>query len=751
MSEISCNGHRSLSLGSKELFALTLTLIAITDLSVFLDIPVLRPILGFVLLTFVTGFLLLQNLKLTNFTPAEKAAVLVGLSISFILFVPFLMDLFFPALGISQPISTVPLITTFSVLLFALSIVTYKRDAFAFRITVSDYRTVAENVLTPPALGLGLILMLSILGGLSIWFYSNTLLALLSIATIVLVMGLLAANRLGGERFYPFYIVAIAIALQYTRTLASANLFGSDVLYELSYSEIVKLGGYWNATAATSSPYPGMLSVSILPNVYSLVLNVDTIWVYKVIFPVLFAVVPLGLYLILKPQFGSRSALLSTFLFMSFSGFYEIMPEITREEIALVFLVLVVLLISNKRLQKLETSALVILFMAGMVVSHYATSYIFVFLLVFAWIGSALINQRDRKRNGRVALTSALVILCLVLTFGWYAFVSGAYTLASIVSIGSHTSTSLLTEFFAPNTDVTIGVFGGGTPAASILHLLARYWQLATEVLIAVGVILIIRHRQTSGISNTFFLISLGAVCIALVTVAVPVLGVAIGTARAYDFVLLFLVPYCVFGATYIVDTVSRWLGANSNSIHKLRYIALMGLLLPYFLFNSGAVFEVAENPANYIPSQGQWQVRSNLMSVGTEAGTLRWSYLEEASTPNADVYAAKWLSSVKGGSPIYVDWITSPELAGYGFIGAASISVFNNETLGHLPPAAYLYFGFQNVKLGRVWLVGGQQTSASGNASPNMGTEQISSVLAVTGANKIYDNGGPEIYNWQN
>jgi uncharacterized membrane protein len=754
MSEILREGHRSLTFGSKELLALALTLIAITDLAVFLNIPVLRQVLGFVLLTFLTGFLLLQNLKLNNFTPLEKAAVLVGLSVSFMLFIPLLMDLISPALGSSQPISTVPLISTFSVLLFALSIITYERDGFAFRITVSDYRKVAENVLTPPVLGLGFILMLSILGGLSIWFYSNTLLALLSIASIVVVTGLLAANRLGGERFYPFYIVAIAIALQYVRTLASANLFGSDIQYELYCGELVKLAGYWNPTAAVGSDYYSMLSVSILPNVYSLVLNVDTVWVYKVIFPVLFAFVPLGLYLVYKPQFGSRSALLATFLFMSFFGFYQILPAATRMEIALIFVVLVVLLLSNKRPQKHETSALVILFLAGIAVSHYATSYLFIFFLVFVWIGSALINRRDRKRNGRAVITSTVVILCLVVTFGWYAFVSQAEALGSLVSIGSHTATALSTELFAPNADVTLGVFGGGTPATTILHLLARYWQLATEVLMAVGVIMILRHRQTSAVDDTFFLFSLGAVVVAFVVLIVPVLGFSIGPIRSYLVVLAFLAPYCIFGAACIVNTVSRWFGANSNSIYKLRYIALMGLLLPYLLFNSGAIFEVTENPSNYIPSHAQWQVRSNLMSsVGTDAGAARWSYLEEGSDPNADIYAAKWLSSVRGGSLIYADQVTIPELLGYGFIAPASIAMFSYEIVGHQPPTAYVFLGFQNVKQGYVALATGWQIGYQTPSGTLTGrTAQISSILAVTGAeNKIYDNGGPAIYYRQN
>jgi uncharacterized membrane protein len=460
----------------------------------------------------------------------------------------------------------------------------------------------------------------------------------------------------------------------------------------------------------------------------------------------LFAFVPLGLYLIFKPQFGSRSALLSTFLFMSFLGFYEIMPITPTQEIAMVFLVLVVLLIINKRSQKPETSALVILFMAGMVVSHYATSYLFLFFLVFLWIGSALINRRHKKRDGRAALTSTIVVLCAVLAFGWYAFVSGAYTLGSFITIGSHTSTALLTEFFTPNADPTVGLLGTGTPAATIMHLLARYWQFATEALMAVGLIVLIRHRKTSGIDDSFFLLSLGAVFVAFVTLFVPVLGVAVGTQRDYVFVLVFLAPYCIFGAEYMVNSASRLLGAKKNSIGKLRYLVLMGIVLPYFLFNTGAIFEVTQNPSTLL-TYSLSEVKNSSMNVSLTTGALRWSYLEEGSVPNNDLSAVKWLSSVmENGSHVFGDPITTPSLVGYGLISPGNVLFYSNEPLTASIHNVYFFFGSENVRQGTVVTIT-YQTGANGNTVREVTTEQISSLPVIGAANKIYDNGGPAVY----
>jgi Predicted membrane protein len=116
------------SLNSRTICALTLSFIAFTDISVILDIPVLRQVLGFVLLTFLPGLLLIQILKLTK-NRLEKLLFLIGLSICFLMFVPLAMNFAYPALGISRPISLPPLTITLSLILAALSFVSYWKRA----------------------------------------------------------------------------------------------------------------------------------------------------------------------------------------------------------------------------------------------------------------------------------------------------------------------------------------------------------------------------------------------------------------------------------------------------------------------------------------------------------------------------------------------------------------------------------------------------------------------------------------------
>ena len=149
--------------GSREICALTLSFIAVSAATVLLDVPVLRQILGFVLLVFLPGFLLIQIIRVKQ-PPLEKALLIVGLSVSFLMFVACVMDLVYPTLGIPRPLSSLPLIATFSLILAGLAIVAYRTGALDFQVSTHECRTLIEQIQSPAVLGAGLILVLGILG-----------------------------------------------------------------------------------------------------------------------------------------------------------------------------------------------------------------------------------------------------------------------------------------------------------------------------------------------------------------------------------------------------------------------------------------------------------------------------------------------------------------------------------------------------------------------------------------------------------
>lgn len=730
------------TLGSKETCALALLLIALADLSILFNIPVLRQILVFVLITILPGFLLIQLLRVTT-SPLEKTLFLIGLSVSFLMFVPLVMNLAYPVLGIARPISLGALAITFSLILAVLSVVAYRRGGFDFRVTLGDLRTLTKSILSPPVLGAALILALGILGGLFMRFYHYSLIALLSMLSIAAIAVVIALSRKISPRYYPLFIVVIALALQYSHTLASPNLFGADVHYELYFADLVRANGVWNSDFAISdiafSDYSAMLSVTILPNVYSILLGVDITKVVQFVVPFLFAFVPLGVYRLCETQlkFSSRAAFLAAFFFMSFFAFFY---EIPRQQIAELFLVLTILVMLNRRLQPTKSAALLILFISSMVVSHYTTSYIFLILLVVLLIGSVLLGARKRQSESSSVINLTVAILAVSMCLGWYIFAAGGTPYQCMVQVGTHAYDTLFVELFSrENTYVAAGT-GGATVGLPFTHVIGRYWVIATEALIAIGVVATVWRRKTSWMNERFLLLVWASFGIMLFSVAVPVLGSAMTAYRLYALVLIFLAPCCVLGVGAIVDVASR-LFVNRDSVSKqnaggprgkpLTCVLLICVLVPYFLFSYNFIFEVAENPSNYAVLPSQTQAARTLIYSDNKS----WSYLAQTPIPLTSNAAVKWLSSTRDtNSSIYT--VKRAEVVSFGHISPDSVNYLALKTLNQTFENAYFYLGAENV----------QQQTVQLTVNGTDQQVQISTLPTLNDGNLIYSNGLAEI-----
>jgi len=713
---------------------LTLLFIALTDIFIILDIPILRQVFGFALLTFLPGFLIIRMLRFGN-TPLEKMLFLIGLSVSFLLFVPLLLDLVCPTIGISRPISLSPLVTTFSVILVGLSLAAYKKGSLDLQINAGGFKELIGKVMPPSVLGAALIILVGILGGLSLMFYLDSIFSLLLALSIVLIVILIITDKVS-PRFYPLYILAIAVALQYSRTLAWPQLFGTDAMFELYFANLVKLSGFWNPSFAISqgiSDYYPMLSVSILPNVYSILLNLATVWVFKLIYPFIFAFVPLGLYEIFKThvKFSSKSAFIAVFIFMSFYAFFIAMPIVTRQEIAELFFVLAALLIMNRYAEKSKKAALLILFIGSMAVSHYSTSYLFLFYIGAVGVGSAFLTSRTRQKRAEPVIPVTIVVLAVIITFSWYIFAGAGSPYLGLTGVVANAFHTLSTQFFAASTDPqVVSGLGGNIAGLSLIHALARYWQIITEVFIVIGLASVIWRRKTPKMSPQFLLFSLASFLLLLVVVALPSVGGAINGWRTYSIALFFLAPYCIFGVEAVVETVSGWLGANRGIILKVTSVALIVVFVPYFLFSYNFVNEIVERPANYafVPTQ-------NLNGRSFEyINNVTWSYLLVGPVPTESVLAGAWISGHVVNSSFYTDWISQPELVAYGNVPPDSVRVFSKFT-ENVSSNSFVYLGAVDV----------QQQSIFPESSTI--SVSLSSVPGLAAASRVYDNGRVEIY----
>ena len=104
------------------------------------------------------------------------------------------------------------------------------------------------------------------------------------------------------------------------------------------------------------------MSVNILAPSYSLICGMTLTQVFKIIYPLLFAMVPLGLFEIFKKQINNKSAFLGAFLFMSISTFYYDMISLARQQTAELFLMLLLLVVLNNMHRRMIKSILFLIF-----------------------------------------------------------------------------------------------------------------------------------------------------------------------------------------------------------------------------------------------------------------------------------------------------------------------------------------------------------------------------------------------------
>lgn len=343
--------------------------------SLNIHIPILRQLIGFIYLSYIPGILILRILRQYKLNSVETTLYAVGLSIATVMFTGLFMNVVYPVIGI-MPISITPLTITISLVVLLLCFLCYFKDD---GINYESFMNLNEFT-SPYVLLLCLLPFLSIFGTYSMNLYGNNIIQLI----LLLIIGLIPLITIKWipEKFYPFEIFIISISVLFHTSLISSYIWGADINTEYFYSNLVLTYSYWNLNLYSN--VNAMLSIVFLAPICSIFLNLSLVWVFKIVYPVLFSLVPLGMFILFKRVTTNKIAFLSSFFFMSTSVFFNGMPALGRQEIAEFFVVLLILLILEKQIDKVQRSLLAVIFTIALITSHYGTTYILMFIIILA-------------------------------------------------------------------------------------------------------------------------------------------------------------------------------------------------------------------------------------------------------------------------------------------------------------------------------------------------------------------------------
>ena len=588
--------------------------------SLFLNLSIAREVIGIFYLSFIPGFLFIKILKLQLET-VEFFVFAAGFSIAFLMFSGLIINQFGVLVGISFPLSTLPLSLFINTLVLGAAAVAYLRRGNK---TIDN---LAPKLSIHPAYGiLALIPLLSIIGTYFVNTTGNSFYLLLMILSIALVAVVVAFYE-KSTNVYAFAIFMIALALLFQTSLISNYIlpYGGDVPAEFYVFKTTQMHSLWNPVFQVASDqnfgrFNAMLSITILPTIYSNMLGMDPTWVFKIIYPMIFALVPLGLYVLWQRYIGKKSAFLAVFLFMAQATFFTEMTALNRQMIAELFFVLLLLVILNKKL-KLETKFLTFaIFSFALIVSHYGIALIFLFLIFVAWAFS-LFYLKKRSFN----LQFSMVLFFSVALFGWYIYTSGGTVFDSLMSFTNYV-TGQLGGFLNPASRGDTVLTGLGlTQSPSFLNTVSRGFAYITEIFIAIGIIGLLLRKTRFTFDRDFSLFSLVAAAFLVALTVVPGLANTLDMTRFYHILLMLLAPFCIVGMWTLVQFVFK---------HEKKIVVallVVAVLVPYFLFQTNFVFEVAKTESWSIPLSGY---RMNPMQLYGSYG-----YIDSYS-----VYGAEWV-----------------------------------------------------------------------------------------------------------
>jgi uncharacterized membrane protein len=695
---------------------------------VLFNIPVARQVIGFVYLTFVPGIIISRLLKLGSSSWPRRILFSVGFSIAFLLFAGFLINIFGPIIGISQPLSLIPLVVTLTPVVLLLAFISCFVKDVKYLLPSIDRKSVLSAAL------LVCLPVMAIIGAVLMNVTGNNLILLLLIIAISVCFSVgILSKKLKPSNIYVLIVLVIALALLYHSVFVSNYIMGADVQLEYYVFNLTARNNFWSSTLPqywdiTYGRFNSMLSVTILPTIYSSVLNIDPTWVLKTLFPFVFSLVPIGLFLMWKPYTGMKRAFFAVFLFMAQLTFYTEMTGLNRQMLGELFLILLFTVLLSRKISQFNRNLFFIVFGAALVVSHYALSYIFMFFIAFAWALFYVLRKSNK-------IKLPMVIIFLVLTFSWYIFTSNASSFESLLYFGDMIFSSIkdFANFGSRSEGVLRGIGLASSP--TILNTVSRIIAYVIQGFIVLGFFSVLTKKTNIRFNRDYIAFALVSMGMLAACILVPRFANTLNVERIYHISLIFLAPFCVIGAEVLIGVLNDFSSKGKFKLpQKLRRemrwkptIFLLAILVLYFLFQTNFFYEVAGSKSESIPLSKQ-RLDPVLLYQS-------YVYIDESN-----VFGAEWLvkSIDFSHTTLFADGNSVfSTLTSYGMIYRGDPLILYNGI--KLTENATIYMSRMNVVDGLVLL---------GNDIGQLTINNTSVVYSLLdNTNKVYTNGACDIY----
>ena len=467
------------------------------------------------------------------------------------------------------------------------------------------------------------------------------------------------------ERLIVMLVWSISLSLILSSAFASDYLRGSDIHLEYQVALQTASTGVWSTLQLNT--FTSVLSLTILPRIINIVSAFSILQVLKFVYPLIFSLVPVILYKITRKILTPGAAFLSVFFFMSYYPFSEFSFSLSRQEIAELFLVVLLLVLFSPAIRNGALGRITqLLLIAMVVVSHYSILYILIIILTFSYATSRTFRQ-----------AGGLMLFGLVLVVGtaWYTFTAGG---AGMLALGN--AMSSIVDLF------TGGMFSSASRPVQVMQALGtasispgplqqanRWIQLLVQLCLLLGFFVLV-FKKKSDMEREMLPMMTGAMIVLGSSILLPGVAATLNFDRIYHIVLLFIAPLFIYGAERIELTLRSIRSRIRTHGHPripavtqrntLRLAA--GILFLYFLFVSGWFAAVTDGqPTSYI-------LDANRMRNSTSVFPISLYYAQFTVLP--DISGATWFHNYDNGRSICSDSVSQTKvLTSYGGVPGSS------------------------------------------------------------------------------
>lgn len=672
---------------------------------------------GFLYITFLSGFLFIKIITKEKLEISKNLLLSLAASIFFLMFLGYVANLSLPIIGIEQPLSKAYLFSIVFVLSILLSIVYLKshnnfKDYFSLKISkyLSD-KFLIFALLFP---------IIPFIGHYYQNYYKdnifNTFLILLILFYLIIYITI-SIKKSDNEDII-IYLLSLGLLLHYS--LISDFIFGYDTHFEYFTANQVINNGIWDPLKVVFATNQ-MLSTTILPAFYVQLLGIDLTHFIKIIYPIIFAFVPLGLYLLFRKISNQQIAFLSVIFFIFQITFFTQLIMNVKQGIAEIYFIVILILIFDNSIGKLLKSIFFVLTSFSIVVSHYGVSYFVAgYLALYIMIKHILGKTTNiNTKNKFFSISDSKVILFIVIlgTWGLYVAVSSSN---GFLEMFKDIFNSIYIDFFSPalRNPTILSAVGYNEQKFELLRKTNANLIRFSFFCIIIGAIKLIyyniRHAKNKNYDLMIFIFI--SLVILLISIILPFFSQAMQMTRIYH-ITLFILSICfIYGFfelfKFLRKTILFTLNINCKSCIKI----LAVYLIVFLLFQTGLIqyfFQQSSSAAISLQSQDPIA-------------------LNGAYTHSEEVYSARWLYDNKGSYDIYSDQIASQHvLTSYG-------NLFHNRPyLTKQKKTGYAYLRYINIEYGVIPSVSAYEFI----------TIKLEDAIDFPKSNKIYSNNKSDIY----